>query len=173
VTNRACRPDIFWRREGDRPVMSRAVVSFWAPEYAASAARDAIHRGTKMPSPPPYETPRSSDFWPHFSPHFPVDFSANFPRIRDSRIVPSPKTLRRRRPVGRASQRVLPYALRCLESRGIARRDGGARMAAAISVSSRCHHGEVTASTRGGHVERGTKFWRRRALRVDPRSHQR
>lgn len=173
VTNRACRPDIFWRREGDRPVMSRAVVSFWAPEYAASAARCAIHRGTKCRRHRPRETSRSSDLWSHFPPHFPVDFPIDSRRIRGSRIVPSPKTLRRRRPVGRASRRVLPYALRCLESREIARRDGGARTAFAITESSRCHHGEVTASTRGGHVERGTKFWRRRALRVDPRSHQR
>lgn len=173
VTNRACRPDIFWRRESDRPVMSRAVVSFWAPEHAAPAARDVIHRGTKMLSPSPRATPRSSDLWSHFSPQFPVDFPADFSLIL--RVFAFRESCHRQRRCAAEGPWGGPPGV-CRRTHCVVSNHEGSHVemaALTCPLPSRLGHGVVTASTRGGHVERGTKFWRRRVLRVDPRSHQR
>jgi hypothetical protein len=152
VTNRACRPDIFWRREGDRPVMSRAVVSFWAPEYAASAARYAIHLGTKMPSPSPYETPRSSDFGPHFSPHFPVDFPADFPPI--SRVFAIRESCHRQKRCAAAGPWGGPPSGYCRTHCVVSNHEGShVEMAArAWPLPSRCHHVAITVRSQRRHV---------------------
>ena len=60
MTNRACRPDIFWRREGDRPVMSRAVVSFWAPDYRHADASESLENSVDSPVRADAERPLST-----------------------------------------------------------------------------------------------------------------
>lgn len=99
--NRACRPDIFWRREGGRPALSRAVVSFWAPDYS----RFFLMIGPSFARSLPPKFTVVFDAYSSFASLAIVNNDGAFERFR--RCAPS-------------------YAMRCLEAREIVRCSVGA-----------------------------------------------